>query len=73
MAKKLFLASNFYKFVSNRFAMLHVFYKQLRLEDSTESCVLLRVNFDLLHISCLGQSLMWKKSSVSVLVVSLYN
>ena len=37
--KNLFVASNFFIIVSNRFAMLHIFYKQLRSDDSTESCL----------------------------------
>ena len=37
--KLMFLVSNFFIFVSNRFAMLHIiFYKQLRSGDNTESC-----------------------------------
>ena len=35
--KNVFLAKKSLIFVSNRFAMLHIFYKQLRLQDSTES------------------------------------
>ena len=45
--KKNFLASKFLIFVSNRFSMLHIFYKQLRLGNSTESCLWLWVNFHL--------------------------
>ena len=41
----------FKKPVLNRFAMLHIFYKQLRLGDSTESCLWLWVNF--YHKGCL--------------------
>ena len=41
--KKCFLSSNVLIFVSNRFAMLHIFYKQLRSGDSTESCLWLWV------------------------------
>ena len=40
-----FLASNFLIFLSDRFAMLHSFYKQLRSGDSTESSLWLWVNF----------------------------
>ena len=37
--KLMFLVSNFFIFVSNRFAMLHIiFYKQLKSGDNTESC-----------------------------------
>ena len=37
--KLMFLVSNFFVYVSNRFVMLHViFYKQLRSGDNTESC-----------------------------------
>ena len=42
--KVVFLVSTFLIFVLNRFAMLHVFYKQLRLGDSTESCLWLWMN-----------------------------
>ena len=35
--KKHFLASHFLIFLSSRFAMLHIFYKQLELGDSTGS------------------------------------
>ena len=39
-AFRVFLASNFLRFVPNRFAMLQItFYKQLRSGDSAESCL----------------------------------
>ena len=39
LGEKMFLASSFLTFASNRFAMLHMsFYMQLRSGDSTESC-----------------------------------
>ena len=44
-----FLASNFLLFVSIKFAMLYIFYKQLRLVDSAESCLW----FWVISISCL--------------------
>ena len=37
--KKVFSASDLLKFISNRFAMLHIFYEQLRSGDITESCL----------------------------------
>ena len=51
--------------------MLHISYKQLKLGDSTKSCSWLWVNFHLK--GCLEQFLIWKKSSISLLFVSLYN
>ena len=37
--KNSFLVLTFLIFLSNRFAMLHMFYKQLRSGDSIESCL----------------------------------
>ena len=42
--KNVFLAKKFLILVSNRFAMLHIFYKQLRLQDSTESCLFMTLS-----------------------------
>ena len=39
LIKTVFLASNCLIFVSNRFAMLHIFYNQLRSGAGTESCL----------------------------------
>ena len=42
--KNVFLAKKFLILVSNRFAMLHIFYKQLRLQGSTESCLFMTLS-----------------------------
>ena len=50
------LASNFLIFLSNRFAILHIFHKQLKSGDSTGSCLWLWLNF---HLKALRQ-LVWR-------------
>ena len=72
MAKKK-IDSNFLISVSNRFAILHIFYKELRSGDNTESCLWLWVNF---HLKvCLV--LVWPVSNIKktclLLVLSHYN
>ena len=52
----IFLASNFLMFLSNRFAIVHIFYKQLKSGDSTGSCLWLWLNF---HLKALRQ-LVWR-------------
>ena len=61
--------------VSNRFAMLHIFYKQLRSGDSTESCWSLWVNLYLegCIVLVFRPVSNIKKSPNSLSVVSFHN